>query len=156
MYIEDISAQLNVFLYSVGFGFLLGLLYDILKIIRVLIIKSNRAVIIQDVVYFLLCSLLTFLFLLVVNNGKFRFNVFVALAFGFFVYYLTLGRFSVGFVVSIAGKCKKTLNTVARIITLPYRFIMVTFGKLHLKLPEKLKNIKISQKKAKKTLENKE
>lgn len=156
MYIDDISSQLNVFLYSVGFGFILGFIYDIFRIIRILVIKNNKAIPIQDIAYFLLCAVLTFVFLLVVNNGRFRFNILVALVLGFAVYYLTLGRFVLNWVVFTARKIHIVIFSISRLITVPYRFVLKIFGKTYQKVPEKIKNIENSRKKASKTLENKE
>ena len=156
MYINDISSQLQVFLYSVGFGFILGIIYDIFKLFRLLIIKNNRAVPIQDIAFFLLCAILAFVFLLVVNNGIFRFNILVALVAGFTVYYLTLGRFSVHLTISFIKNVKLIINSLARVITAPCFLILSLFKKTNIKLPEKFINIKFSRKKAKKTLENKE
>lgn len=156
MYIDDISSQLQVFLYSVGFGFILGAVYDVFRILRVLIIKNNKAVPVQDIVYFLLSSVMTFVFLLVINNGKFRFNILLALITGFAVYYLTLGRFSLNFAVSSTKKIKGIFNAIARVISAPYLLVLALFGKTCRKLPENFKNIKFSRKKAEKTLENKE
>lgn len=143
-------------MYSVGFGFILGLIYDFFRILRILIIKNSKAVPVQDIVYFLLCAMLTFVFLLVINNGRFRLNIFVALVSGFTVYYLTLGKFSVDFVVSIVRKIISIINTIARVITAPYLFVLALFRKTYHKLPENFKNIEFSRKKAEKTLENEE
>lgn len=156
MYIDDISSQVNVFLFSVGFGFILGLIYDIFRIIRILVIKNNKAIPAQDIAYFLLSAILTFVFLLVINNGRFRLNILVALVAGFSAYYITLGSFSVDLVVIFFKKIKEKINNFSRLITAPYRFIISLFGKTYRKIPKNIKNIKISRKKASKTLENKE
>ena len=141
---------------SVGFGFILGLIYDIFRLIRVLIIKNSKAVIAQDVIYFLLCAVLTFVFLLVINNGRFRFNILLALVIGFVVYYVTLGRFVGAATVFFVKRIKKALYFFAGIITAPYRLVMVLYAKITRKLPKNYKNIKFSRKKAEKPLENKE
>lgn len=156
MYIENISFQLQVFLSSVGFGFILGLIYDIFRIVRVLVIKNSKAIPVQDIAYFLICGILTFVFLLVVNNGRFRFNILVALVTGFFIYYLTLGRFSVSVAVSFSKKIKGIINVFSMIITAPFRHSADLFLKLFRKWPVNFKNIKKFRKKGKKTLENKE
>lgn len=156
MYIDNISSQLQVFLYSVGFGFILGLIYDIFRIVRVLIIKNNKAIPVQDIAFFSLCAIFTFVFLLVVNNGRFRFNILVALVSGFCVYYLTLGRISVDCITALVKKSNRIITIFSRIITAPYRVVFALMGKTYRKLPENFKNIKNSRKKGKKTLENKE
>lgn len=156
MYIDNIASQLQVFLYSVGFGFILGLVYDLFRIFRVFVIKNSKAIPMQDIAYFLLCAILTFVFLLVVNNGRFRFNIFAALVTGFTAYYLTLGRFSVGFAVAVSKRINSIISGFSIILTAPYRLAAEFLGKIYRKRAVNFKNIKISRKKAKKTLENKE
>lgn len=156
MYIDNISSQIQVFLYSVGFGFILGFFYDLFRIIRVALIRTNKAVTAQDILYFLLSAVITFMYLLVINNGKMRFNILLALFFGFTAYYFTLGRFVLSLVVFTAKKFKHYIISLAKLLTTPYRLAISLFGKSFKKMPENFKNIKKSRKKAEKTLENKD
>ena len=156
MYIDNISSQVQIFLYSVGFGFIIGLLYDILRIIRVLVIKNSKAISVQDIAYFLLCAILTFIFLLVVNNGRFRFNTLVALVTGFFAYYFTVGRFFVNIAVAFFKKIEIIIILISKVITAPFVLAADIIGKIYRKHADNFKNIKISRKKGEKTLENKE
>ena len=155
MYIDDISIQINVFLYSLGFGFFLGLIYDIFRLTGT-IIKRNKTVFLQDILYFLLCSLLTFFFLLVVNNGKFRINILIALVSGFYIYYLTLSKSILNFFINFIRSIRSIIVSVSRVLTIPIRLILDIFVKSNRKTHKKLKNIEISRKKAIKPLENKE
>ena len=71
-YIQGLSVQTEIFLLSLGFGFLLGILYDIFRTMRLIISKSVTFTVIMDILYFLLCSLLIFCFNLVADSGKIR------------------------------------------------------------------------------------
>lgn len=155
MYIDDISIQINVFLYSLGFGFFLGLIYDIFRLTG-LIIKRNKTVFIQDILYFLLSSFLTFFFLLVVNNGKFRINILIALVSGFYIYYFTISKSVVNFLIKCIRSLRGIIVSFSRVLTFPFSLILDIFVKSYRKKHKKIKNIEKSRKKAIKTLENKE
>lgn len=150
MYIDNISVQVTVFLYSVGFGFFLGFLYDIFKLIRITVIKNNKAVLLQDIVYFILSAFLTYIFLMIINSGRFRLHVFFALVCGFTVYYLTVGRMFIGFSLFILKKIRKLFIVFSAFITAPARLIISAFGKIMKKKPFSLKkpekNLKNKQK----------
>ncbi len=146
MYIDDISSQVQVFLYSVGFGFLLGLLYDLFKTVNKFVFRTDNAVFIQDVLYFVLVSFLSFVFLLVVNDGKFRLHIFAAFLLGFGVYYLTMGRFFFGLVVLTYRKLKRIFNTTSMIILSPFFPVFSIFKKLW---KSKAKNSEKNEKKSK-------
>ena len=146
MYIDNISSQLQVFLYSIGFGFILGSVYDFFRIYRAMTTKKNKSIPVQDILFFLICSIITFMFLLVVNNGKFRLNIFVAMVTGFSVYYLTVGRFSINIIVLASKRIKIIINTISMIIIAPFRAITNLFGKIYLKCAYIFKNINISVK----------
>ena len=54
MYSFEQSEQLKLFLLSLGAGFVLGILYDILRTIRLTFTKSKKVIFIFDILYFLL------------------------------------------------------------------------------------------------------
>jgi spore cortex biosynthesis protein YabQ len=72
MYSFEQSEQLRLFLLSLGAGFFLGIIYDILRTIRLTLTKSKKVIFIFDVLYFILFGLGTFIFFLATNKGEFR------------------------------------------------------------------------------------
>jgi xanthosine utilization system XapX-like protein len=56
MYSFEQSEQLNLFLLSLGAGFVLGVVYDILRTIRLTISKGKTIIFIFDILYFLIFS----------------------------------------------------------------------------------------------------
>jgi len=55
MYIPTMALQTRIFLLSIGLGFLLGILYDVFYIVRLMITKNKYAIYIQDILYLLVC-----------------------------------------------------------------------------------------------------
>ena len=85
------SAQALVFVVSLLVGALLGVLYDAFRIIRLAVRCGKAMLILQDVIFLLACTLITFLFLLRVNSGGIRFFIIMGEILGAVIYYLTLG-----------------------------------------------------------------
>lgn len=150
MYIDDNGFHIQVFLMSVGFGFIVGTLYDMCRFLRMVFIKNNKAVFLQDILFFAVSAVLTFLFLLTVNGGRFRFYIFLALVLGFAVYYFTLGRLMITFGEKALRKIKHFFEFLGRIVSAPFRLFLKPFGKLRKKLRKSLsnhtKNLKIKSK----------
>ena len=50
-YIADVPQQVTAFLYAVGFGFLIGLLYDVFRAVRHAVSDGKKAFFISDVLF---------------------------------------------------------------------------------------------------------
>ncbi len=93
-YIQGLSAQTEIFLLSLGFGFLLGILYDVFRTLRLIISRSVSFTVAVDILYFLLCALFVFCFNLVVDSGKIRLYVLFGDMLGWLIWYFSLGEIS--------------------------------------------------------------
>lgn len=89
-----LADQTVYFLFSLLFGVILSLLYDIVVIVKLVGYKKLWQTILCDVLYMFLCAVLTFLFALPFNKGEVRYFVLFGEAVGFFVCRYTLGGFS--------------------------------------------------------------
>lgn len=94
-YIQGLAEQTEIFLYALGFGFLLGILYNIFRILRMIISDSNGFVFFSDLLYFVVCTFLTFCFILVTDSGKLRIYVMFGIALGWAVCYFSFGAIAV-------------------------------------------------------------
>jgi len=91
-YSEPLPMQLYDFLFFFGFGFLDGLLFKIIEFFRKLFGNGKRAVLIQDLFFSVLSTVLMFSFLLVYANGVVRVNLIMASILGAMVFFLTVGK----------------------------------------------------------------
>lgn len=150
MYIDDTYYHIRVFLLSIGFGFIVGFVYDFGRALHAVFFKKLKSFLIQDILFFFFSSFITFLFLLTVNGGRFRLYIFIALSFSFLLYYFTLSKILAEFWVKAADKIRKLIFFISSLISFPFRFIIRIIGKLCLKskisLIKKPKKIKIKQK----------
>ncbi len=90
-YIQGLAVQTEIFLYSLGFGFMLGILYDVFRTIRLIISKAKYFVFFMDLLYFSVCAFLTFCFIMVVDSGKVRLYVALGEILGWLIYYFSFG-----------------------------------------------------------------
>ena len=84
--------ELWIFSYSCLLGLGLGILYDVFRIIRMLINTKNITIFLQDVIYFIVSGLITFLFVLGINEGQSRFYILAGEGIGWIAYHITLGE----------------------------------------------------------------
>ena len=89
-YIQGLPAQTELFLLSLGFGFLLGILYDVFRTLRMMIGSSDKLIFAADLLYFLICGVLSFFFLLVTDEGRLRFYTVLGEALGWMIYYSSI------------------------------------------------------------------
>lgn len=87
----SVSAQAMEFLLSCILGAGLGLLFDVFRIIRLAGKCGKIAVFFQDILFLLVCTAVTFLFLLRESSGEVRIFIIGGEILGAALYYLTLG-----------------------------------------------------------------
>ena len=148
MYSFEQSEQLRLFLLSLGAGFFLGIIYDILRTIRLTFTKSKRVIFIFDVLYFILFGLGTFIFFLATNKGEFRSYMILGEIIGWIFYYLSFGLAAKSFTDAFVKAIHTVFKFVFKIISAPFLFIFKVF----LKIKEKISII--SQKVTKKMQKN--
>ena len=91
-YLQGVDEQLKIFLYSLGMGAILCMLYDIFKALRVMMNFGSKLIFLQDLIYSVFASILTFLYLLLMNNGRVRLYILLGEVLGFLTYYFTLSK----------------------------------------------------------------
>ncbi len=116
-----------LFFYSILTGAVLGVVYDIFRILRIACPPKKIAIIVQDVIFALICIITTLMFLQFFTNGALRFFVLIGEFLGFLLYYLTIG-------VIVIKTARVIINIVKKIIYIviwPFRKI---FGWIFSKL----------------------
>ena len=85
------SEQMLIFLASLGVGFLLGILYDFLRAVRLSFTRGKIAVIIFDLLYFFMVAFVSYIFILASNKGEVRSYIIIGELLGAVFYYFSLG-----------------------------------------------------------------
>ncbi len=134
MYSFQQSEQLNLFLLSLGAGFVLGVIYDILRAIRLTISKGKVIIFIFDILYFMIFSLATFLFFLAVNKGEFRSYMIFGEILGFIFYYISFGIAAKSFTDAFVKAIHTSFSFLFKIILAPLKAIFRLFSKIKCKI----------------------
>ena len=87
-----VTMQMIIFALSCILGIVLGVLYDIFRIIRMVINSKSIAIFIGDIIYFIISGIITFIFVLKINSGESRFYIMAGEGIGWIAYHLTLGN----------------------------------------------------------------
>lgn len=141
MYSFEQSEQLNLFLLSLGAGFVLGVVYDILRTIRLTISKGKAIIFIFDILYFLIFSLATFLFFLAVNKGEFRSYMIFGEILGFLFYYISFGIAAKSFTDAFVKVIHKIFSFLFKIILAPFKAIFRVFSQIKAKISQIFKKL---------------
>ncbi len=134
MYSFQQSEQLKLFLLSLGAGFFLGIIYDILRTVRLSFTRSKAAIFIFDILYFLIFGLFTFLFILAVNKGEIRFYLLFGEALGAVIYYFSFGIAAIKISDKIVKGVRTFFRVLFKVISAPFRFIFRIIKKIFSKV----------------------
>ena len=130
-----------VFLSALVFGMALGLVYDIFRIFRIMVRCSKTAVLFQDIFFFLICALSTFLFLLYTNSGEIRLFVLIGEVLGAVFYYFTIGTLVIKSAAVVIKAVRAALRFLARLIYRPVRFLVLLVLRPFLAVVKKTGNL---------------
>ena len=117
---EAIGNEATFFLMSVLCGMGLVLVYDLFRIFRRLVPHGNIWIGIEDVCYWLFCTVVVFLLLYQRNDGMMRAFCFIGIAIGGVSYAFLLSRFVVKICVKILGTMLKFLGKILGVIGKPF------------------------------------
>ncbi|MDR2525349.1 MAG: spore cortex biosynthesis protein YabQ [Oscillospiraceae bacterium] len=107
-YLPGLAVQTRLFLLSLGFGFALGIFYDVFRVLRLLFTRKGGVLLLQDILYSLCCTLLSFFFFLAVSDGSMRAYTIFGEILGWLVYYFSLGAAAVKLTEALVWRLKKS------------------------------------------------
>ncbi len=151
MYSVPQTEQLSIFVAALGLGFLLGVIYDLFRAIRLSVSTSKYAVIIFDVLYFLTFGLISFLFILALNKGEIRFYIIAGEIIGGAFYYFSFGIAAMKITDHLVKLLRKLYTLVFKVASAPFRLVK----RVLLHILEKLKILFIKTKKKSKKIRKK-
>ena len=106
----DIGEQLLFFGRSIVLGVIYCLSYDVLRALRRIVKISDISVSVQDIIFFIVISPITFLYLLAATNGELRFYIFIGIFLGFIISFYSLSRIWVTVLSSSFSMIFKVFN----------------------------------------------
>lgn len=157
MHINNLE-QLTNFIYFIITGMVLGIVFDIFRILRKSFKTSNLVTNIEDILFGIITGIILLFTIFLFNNGELRFYLFLGIFFGIMVYLLLISKYFIKINVEIIKIIKKLiilitkpfiilLKFIKRIFFKPISFICINLKLLLKKIFKKIsKNIKIPKK----------
>lgn len=125
-----VSSQANLFLIFVINGALIGLLFDIFRILRKSFKTADIITTIEDIIFWIITGIIILYSVFVFNNGEIRFFMFIGIFLGVGLYMLLLSNYIIKASVAIITVIKKIVVFVFKIIIFPIQCIYKITKKL--------------------------
>lgn len=122
MYANNLE-QLYLFIIFLLNGLIIGVLFDIFRIIRKSFKTPDILTYIQDICFWILTGLLLLYSIFTFNNGEIRIYIFLAVFIGVVLYMLTLSKYFIKINVFIITIIKKSILYIIKIVLCPIKII---------------------------------
>ena len=122
--ILSMADQARFFLWTMLLGAVSGIAYDIFRIIRKIIKHPDILTQIEDMLYWLVISVLVFYFILHRNNGEVRIHAIIGVFTGMCLYFLSLSRLIIAASVFIIDLIKKIIIASVKILLFPVKLLI--------------------------------
>ena len=122
---EVYSQLLSLSLFIIT-GIVIGILFDIFRVLRKCFKTADFITYLQDIVFWFLAGMITLFSIFKFNQGEIRIYVFLGIFIGILLYAITLSKIFVKFLATI-------LQTIKKLILIPLQFIYNIFHKFIIK-----------------------
>lgn len=114
-------------------GLLIGIIFDFFRILRKSFNHSNFITIIQDLIFFIITSILVIFVLFKYNNGVVRSYVIIGIFCGLLIYFGLFSKIFVKINVKIIEFIKSVFSFLLKIVLYPFKLIHILLKKTLLK-----------------------
>ena len=138
--------EFYIFLVSINYGLILGVIYDLYRVFRYYSKPKKILTMIEDFILWLIITLVFFIFLLRNTDGVIRGFIVVGFLIGYIIYYKIISKYNFPLLIKCFKLILVVFNEIIKIILYPFTKIL-GFGKRKFRkgsilLRELLKDIK--------------
>lgn len=134
---EMIYGQLFCLMIFTMTGIVIGVLFDIFRVLRRSFRTANWITYLQDILFWILTGSIILFAVFTFNHGELRSYVFLGMAFGIILYMITISRFFIRYSVGIIKFLKKILwipihfiiHAIDQIMMKPIHFFVINVRK---------------------------
>ncbi|MGL4362859.1 MAG: spore cortex biosynthesis protein YabQ [Cellulosilyticaceae bacterium] len=132
---EMVNVQTLLFIKAIEIGIIMGMIYDIIRIIRKIVIHPNWLVQAEDALYWISCIGIGFTALYIHNFAEIRVFVFIGMILGAILYFATVSIIFMKVATWIINLMRKIISELIRILSIPLRFIirLLSIPAMHIK-----------------------
>lgn len=136
-----VTNQAYLFLIFTIDGIIIGILFDIFRILRKSFKTSNIVTYIEDIIFWMLTGVIILYSIFTFNNGEIRLFMFLGILLGIAFYLLLFSKYIIKISVKIIGIIKKAvlfiykifeypIKTIYKIISKPINIIVINISKI--------------------------
>lgn len=115
--------QANLFLIFAINGVIIGLVFDIFRILRKSFKTSDVVTTLEDILFWLITGIIVLYSIFIFNNGEIRFFMFLGIFLGIMLYMLLLSSHIIKFSVKVIAIIKRAVAFIFKILISPIQFI---------------------------------
>lgn len=152
-----VANQANLFLIFTINGIVIGILFDIFRILRKSFKTSDIVTYMQDILFWILTGFILLYSIFTFSNGEVRFYMFLGVFLGCLIYMILFSKYFININIKIIKIIKKIISIILmpikllikfikKLIIRPINFITINIGKFKIKSQNKLKNVLKSHK----------
>ncbi len=113
---QEVCNQLFCLLIFILTGLVIGILFDIFRILRKSFKTTDFITYLEDIIFWILTGCIMLFSIFIFNNGEIRSYVFIGIAIGIILYMLVISRFFIRISVNIIKFIKKILSYPIKLI----------------------------------------
>lgn len=125
--ILPINTQIYYFLFTTVAGAIIGIMFDIYRIIRGFNNPNKLITAFSDLLFWILSSIVLIIFFFITNNGELRYYTFVGIIIGLFLYFELISKFILETLRVIVYYAMKFFRTIMILIFYPIRLFSYGF-----------------------------
>lgn len=128
----DLMDEFYIFLVSINYGLILGVIYDLYRVFRYYSKPKKILTIIEDFILWLIITLIFFLFLVKNTDGIIRGFIIIGFLIGYIFYYKIISKYNFPLLVKCFKLILGLFSEIIKIIIYPFTKIL-GFGKRRFK-----------------------
>ncbi|WP_427339302.1 spore cortex biosynthesis protein YabQ [Caloranaerobacter sp. DY30410] len=144
---NTVESQAYIFLLTMYGGVLIGFVYDLYRIFRYFSKPNKIATLVEDLIFWIIVSIIALVTLIFSNWGELRGYVFLGFICGALIYTKLLSKPVITLMVYLVRIFIKLLEYTINILTYPFRFIIHLLSTPFRKLNDKVNRFNKSVKK---------
>ena len=121
---QDSINQIYLLLIFIGSGFLIGIFFDIFRVLRKSFKTPDIITYLEDFLFWIITGIYLIFIIFKFSYGQIRFFMFASLILGFVIYILTISKFFISLNVTIITLFKSTVFKILRIIVFPFKLLL--------------------------------
>lgn len=138
--------EFYIFLFAINYGLILGLIYDLYRVFRYYSKPKKILSVIEDLIFWLIITLIFFIFLFKNTDGIIRGFVIIGFLIGGVLYFRIVSKYSFPILIKLFRLILDLIHEIINIILYPVRKVFIfyrkTFGKISILMKSLFKDMK--------------